>query len=86
MVNLHLKDARIQRLSHNMGFRVEGTPAGQGMLDIPGIIEGVRRLERPCDAILELWPPPEEDIAGTVEKEQVWVRESVRYLRGLVER
>lgn len=89
VVNLHVKDVRIERLDHAMGFFVEGTPAGRGMLDTPGIVERIRRREREtgrtCNAILELWPPPEADIGKTIEKEQSWIRESVGYLRTLIE-
>ena len=34
-INLHIKDINITRVSHKMGFVVEGTAAGDGILDIP---------------------------------------------------
>ena len=37
-LNLHLKDFTVRRVSHMMGFVVEGTPAGQGMLDVPWLL------------------------------------------------
>src|ERR1700754_929559 len=33
-VNLHIKDFKISRLSHQMGFMVEGCPAGQGLTNL----------------------------------------------------
>ena len=33
-INLHIKDFTIFRVSHKMGFVIEGRPAGQGMLNI----------------------------------------------------
>jgi hypothetical protein len=34
--------------------------------------------------ILELWPPPEPDVAATIAKESLWRASSVRYLRTLI--
>ncbi len=34
-VNLHIKDFSVKRVSHKMGFVIEGTPAGQGLLNLP---------------------------------------------------
>ncbi len=84
-INLHVKDFQIRRVSHHMGFEVTGTPAGQGMLPIPSLLERLEKLGRCQSAILELWPAPEEDIAATVQKEDRWVRESMEYLRTLAD-
>ncbi len=83
VVNLHIKDFRVRRVSHNMGFVVEGTPAGQGQLDLPWLL---RRLadRPPMSAILELWPPPQESTEETIQLEDQWARESIPYLRGLI--
>jgi L-ribulose-5-phosphate 3-epimerase UlaE len=83
VVNLHVKDFRIYRPSHNMGFIIEGTPAGEGVLDIPKIIEMLRKRKKDCNLILELWPTPEENPNATAEKEKAWVRRSMIYLHGL---
>ena len=45
-VNLHVKDVRISRLPHMMGFVVEGRPLGQGQLPIAETIARVRRAGR----------------------------------------
>jgi sugar phosphate isomerase/epimerase len=82
-LTLHLKDFTVRRVSHMMGFVVEGTPAGQGMLDIPWLLEEVRSHARSESAILELWTPPESDPAKTVAKEARWVEDSLRYLKPL---
>jgi sugar phosphate isomerase/epimerase len=79
VMNLHIKDFRVRRVSHNMGFVVEGTPAGQGMLDILRLLEQLNA--RDFNAILELWPPPEADVEATAAKEQEWVQTSVAHLR-----
>ena len=36
------------------------------------------------NAILELWPPPEAKLSETIRKEDVWVDESVAYLRQFI--
>ncbi|MBN2807414.1 MAG: sugar phosphate isomerase/epimerase [Prolixibacteraceae bacterium] len=80
-INLHLKEFNIQRVWHNMGFVVEGLPAGQGMLDIPWLLNEIRVFKRCDSAILELWTPPEEVINKTIKKEEQWVQESIRFLK-----
>jgi 3-oxoisoapionate decarboxylase len=84
VVNFHVKDARIERLSHNMGFLVSGTPAGQGMLDLPGMLRRLADLGRAPNVILESWPPPEDDIEATIRKEAAWAEESMPYLRSVL--
>jgi hypothetical protein len=41
-------------------------------------------MGRDPNAILELWPPPEADVAATAVKEEAWAAMSVRYLRQLI--
>lgn len=86
VVNLHLKDFQVRRASHMMGFAIEGCPAGQGQLNIDWLMSKLREQRRDPNAILELWPAPEESIEKTVEKEKSWARSSVEYLRGLIPR
>ena len=83
-VNLHVKDFRYRRPPHLKGFLVEGTPAGQGQLDVPWLLSSLRRHGRDFNAILELWPPPAATIEESVAQEDAWARESVRYLRTLI--
>ncbi len=84
VVNLHVKDFTIFRASHMMGFSVEGRPAGQGKLDIPWVLGELKRYRRDPNVILELWTPPEPDLAATIAKEARWAEESIAYLKGLV--
>lgn len=83
-VNLHLKDFHIARLPHQMGFTVEGRPAGAGMLDLPWLLGEVARFGRCETAILELWTPPESSIEATVAKEEAWARQSLEVLQPLL--
>jgi sugar phosphate isomerase/epimerase len=80
-VNLHVKDFAIQRLTHQMGFTVHGRPAGSGMLDLAALLRQLAPHGRCATAILELWTPPERELADTVAKEARWTAESMDYLR-----
>jgi sugar phosphate isomerase/epimerase len=83
-VSLHVKDFVVQRAAHNVGFVIEGRPAGQGQLNIPWLLEALRERRRSPNAILELWTPPEPLLTATLAKEEAWVAASVAYLRQLV--
>jgi len=83
-VNLHVKDFRIRRADHMMGFVIEGTPAGKGALDVPWLLRSLADLGRDPNAILELWPPPEPTVEETIAKETAWAAESIAYLRTLI--
>lgn len=84
VVNLHVKDFAIARVGHQMGFVIDGRPAGEGRLDVPWLLERLRSAGATGNAILELWPAPEASIEQTVRKEDQWVRRSVAYLRTLI--
>ncbi len=85
VVNLHVKDFSIRRIGHNMGFLLDGTPAGAGMLDVPWLLGELDRHGRDYNAIIELWPPPEPTMQATIIKEQDWARQSVRNMRQWIE-
>lgn len=77
-INLHMKEFSIYRFSHNMGFIIEGSPLGEGMLPVKELL---RKIPKVCtSAILEQWTPPEESIYTTIEKEAFWAEKSVAYL------
>ncbi len=84
VLNLHVKDVRARRESHNLGFRVEGTPAGEGTVDIPDILARVRRANPRANAIIELWTPPQATLEETICLEREWLKRSVRYLNKLL--
>jgi sugar phosphate isomerase/epimerase len=84
VVNLHVKDFSISRIGHKMGFTIEGRPAGQGRLDVMGLLDRLHELGRDPDAILELWTLPEDTLAQTIGKEARWAAESITYLRTLI--
>ncbi len=80
-MSLHIKDFTIRRVDHQMGFLIEGAPAGQGRLDIPWLLDKMRAARRDPNAIIELWTAPEPDLASTIAKEDAWARQSVAYMR-----
>lgn len=84
VVNLHVKEFLVRRVDHNMGFIIEGQPAGQGMLNMPWLLEKLGQHGRDYNAIVELWPPLEKTMAETVAKEAEWAAQSVVYLRTLI--
>jgi len=85
-VNLHIKDFRITRLPHRMGFLLEGTPAGEGILDIASLLEALPAKEAPISAIIELWTPYLGDIEETIRIEMEWAERSVAHLKLLLQK
>jgi len=81
---LHLKDYHVRREWHRMGFRVEGRPAGLGQLDIPHLLDALRRAGARPNVILELWTPQQATLAETIALEDRWARQSILYLRTLI--
>lgn len=84
VVCLHLKDYVIRREWHRMGFRLTGTPAGQGDVDVPLLLNTLRAAGARCNTILELWPPERPLLDETIALEHAWARESVAYMRTLI--
>jgi sugar phosphate isomerase/epimerase len=83
-VNLHVKDVRISRLPHMMGFVVEGRPLGQGQLPIAETIACVRQHGRCGSVILEAWTPPGTTMEETVTRERAAADISIERLKTLV--
>jgi sugar phosphate isomerase/epimerase len=85
-VNFHVKDFKIERIKNSMGLLVTGTPAGQGFLDIPQMVRRLRKEARgDFSSILELWMAPEPNLAETLQKEDRWVKESIAYLKQILD-
>lgn len=80
-VNLHIKDFRVDRVPHLMGFNVTGCPAGSGFLNLPWLLDELRRHGRCKTAVLEQWPAPEIELEATLEKEEAWAVQSMNFLR-----
>lgn len=81
---LHIKDFGIRREWHRMGFLVYGTPAGQGEVNVPFLLNALKAAGAECNTILELWPPEQASLEETIGLEHAWARVSVDYLRTLI--
>ncbi len=81
VLNLHIKDFGIERLPHKQGFIIDGRIAGSGMLNIPWLLNKVKRYNKCHTAILEQWVPPESEERRTLAKEILWAEESIKYLK-----
>lgn len=67
-----------------MGFRVEGCPAGEGIVDLPAVLEALGIAGVPLaglSIILEQWPPEQADIDSTLVLERSWARSSFSHLQ-----
>jgi 3-oxoisoapionate decarboxylase len=83
-INFHVKDFTIRRVSHRMGIIIEGAPAGKGKLNISEIVSKLSETGRCRSVILELWTPPEPEIMDTINKEERWADESIKYLKKII--
>jgi 3-oxoisoapionate decarboxylase len=81
---LHVKDFVVRRVSHQMGFVVEGCAAGRGRLNVPWLLEMLEPVSHPFNAILETWVTPGNVLEETILRERAWAEEGVRYLRELI--
>lgn len=81
-INLHVKEFTAVRASHKMGFTIEGTPLGNGLLSLSWMLE---KINPKCfSAILEQWTPPETNIVETIKKENQWANESIAELKRII--
>jgi sugar phosphate isomerase/epimerase len=84
VLSLHVKDFTIRRVPSQMGFVIEGCPAGEGRLDIPWLLDCIRDAGRDPNAIIELWTPPADTLEDTIAREAEWAKRSVEYMRNLL--
>ena len=83
-VNLHVKDFVVKRISHQMGYAVEGTPAGKGQLDVLRLLNSLKAAGVSPNAILELWTPLQENLHQTIALERDWAVQSLQFLRRFI--
>ncbi len=82
-VCFHIKDYKIIRNPYGMGLLITGTPAGKGRLDIPGIIKRLEgEAQSDFSSIIEFWIDEEKTLDDSLEKEDRWLDESIRYMKG----
>ena len=81
-VMLHAKDYDIRRIDTRMGFSVVGQAAGEGRVDFDWVLAELRKRGRSgISVIVEHWPPFGGTIQETIQVEEAWLAQSVRFLR-----
>ncbi len=83
-LSLHVKDFRIRRVSHRMGFELAGCAAGEGQLDVPWLLRELGSCPHPFHAVVETWVSPAGSLDETMAREREMTEAGVRYLRGLL--
>jgi sugar phosphate isomerase/epimerase len=83
-LSLHVKDFKIRRASHRMGFVLEGCAAGQGQLDVPWLLSELKQCPNPVNAVVETWVSPAGSVDETMAREREDTEAGVRYLRTLL--
>ena len=57
---------------------------GQGMVETGWLLEQLHASAYDFNVIIELWPPEQETLEGTIALEEAWLQESVPYLRRFI--
>ena len=82
--NFHFKDVAVKRSETVVGFTVYGTPAGQGDLSLPWILEQLKLNRKSPSIIIEHWPTWTNTIEETMLLEETWTKESVAYMKSIM--
>ena len=85
-VNLHLKDYDIVPDPHGVGFRVLGTPLGDGRTDIDWVLGQMTRSGREINVVLEHWLPGDAEAGTLAAREREWLDRTVACARRHVAR
>lgn len=83
-INLHLKDYQITPDPYGVGFRIHGTPLGEGRAEIEEILACLSHCPAEMSCILEHWLPQAHDMETTCRLEHEWLGRSVAAARRLV--
>ena len=83
-VNLHVKDFSIRRVSHQMGFIVEGVPFGGSKAPWQQLFKQIESHRNCTSAVLENWVPPGDSIEATVDTEDRWCRQGIQKLKSML--
>jgi len=80
-VNFHLKDFRVRRQPYMLGFLIEGTPAGEGLLPLRSILDQLGEYGKCQSVIVEHWTAPEATVEASIRKETEWCQRSIHNLK-----
>ena len=76
-INLHLKDYQITPDPYGVGFRIHGTPLGEGRAEIEEILASLAHCPADMSVILEHWLPQTHDMDETRRMEHEWLDRTV---------
>lgn len=83
-INLHLKDYEITPDLYGVGFRIHGTPLGDGRAEIEEILGCLSHCPDDMSVILEHWLPQTNDMEATRHLEHQWLKRTVDAAKRLV--
>ncbi|MFT4013523.1 MAG: TIM barrel protein [Paracoccus sp. (in: a-proteobacteria)] len=83
-INLHFKDYQITPDPYGVGFRIHGTPLGEGRAELAEVLDCLSHCPPEMSVILEHWLPHSEDMEATRAQEHVWLDRTVAAARRLV--
>lgn len=76
-INLHFKDYQITPDPYGVGFRIHGTPLGEGRAELVQVLDALAHCPLDLSVILEHWLPPTADMQATRALEHEWLDRSV---------
>lgn len=79
--NLHVKDFAFTRRGGWVGFTLEGTELGKGLLPYDAMIAAVRPEERGIHRIVEHWLTWQDDFEKTVTAENGWNAYNLAFMK-----
>ena len=83
-INLHFKDYQITPDPYGVGFRIHGTPLGEGRAELAKILDALSGCDPDLSVILEHWLPHSNDMEATRLLEHAWLDRTVSAAKALV--
>lgn len=83
-INLHFKDYEIVPDPYGVGFRVQGTPLGEGRAELRDVLDALAGRDPDMSVILEHWLPASNDIKYDCALEHVWLERTVAAAKRLI--
>jgi sugar phosphate isomerase/epimerase len=83
-INLHFKDYQIIPDLYGVGFRIHGTPLGEGRAELTEVLDALSHCDPDMSVILEHWLPQSDDMETTRRLEHEWLDRTVAAAKRLV--
>lgn len=78
-LHYHFKDYRIE--GTNVGFRVLGAPLGEGLLDLPRLLQRARERDPDPAIYVENWVPSTGDAVADANTDMEWLAKGMQAIR-----